>query len=193
MKKIIYSLFLFAAAAMLFASCSTNLSTFSITKRHYRSGYYIDMATTKHKTETASQKVKTTVAETTPVTQATVENNVLEPAPVIMTPATSADATPKAKRETPKIITASTTPSAVSSEKKTITPNTITELKNIRTVAKSISSQEEGRHSLLWFIVVILIVLFVLSLLLNTGLGSIIYLLLVIALILILFRLLGIM
>ena len=193
MKKIIYSLFLFAAAAMLFASCSTNLSTLSVTKRHYRSGYYVDMGTTKHKTETASQKVKTTVAETTPVTQDAVDNNVSEPAPVIMTPATSADATPKVKKETPKVITASTTPSAVSSEKKTITPNTITELKNIRTVAKSISSQEEGRHSLLWFIVVILIVLFVLSLLLNTGLGSIIYLLLVIALVLILLRLLGIM
>lgn len=197
MKKIAYSLFLFAGAAMLLASCSTQLSNVSVTKRHYRSGYYVDMGNAKHKTEVASQKTIVPAIETAPVLQVKEENNVSKSTPVITSVATNPIASKKNKQDIPKELTASSHKhSASGSLMQLPVPNTVKELKNIQVISKVLASENkrnnDGNHSLIWTIIVILLVLWLVSILLDYSFGGLIYLLLVIALVLILLRLLGI-
>jgi uncharacterized membrane protein YqaE (UPF0057 family) len=47
MKKILQQLIVLVASAALLSSCS-NISKLSLTKRHYRSGYYVDFGSSKH-------------------------------------------------------------------------------------------------------------------------------------------------
>ena len=203
MKKISYSLFLLITATLLLSSCGTQLSTVSITKRHYSSGYYVDINNTKHKTETASQKTipiatGTPVLESSPVTREEVANNVSETTPVKAVTASGTIATPKNKNDNLKELTASTDKySATNHQKQNITLNTLQELKNIQTISRSISSERKGHngnnHSLLWTIIVILLILWLISFLMGGwGLGGLLNLLLVIALVLIILSLLGI-
>lgn len=196
MKKITYSLFLFAATAMLLASCSTQLSNVSVTKRHYRSGYYVDMGNAKHKTEIASQKTIVPAIETVPVSQVKEANNVSESTPIITTTASGTIASKKNKQDIPKeLIASSHKHSASGSLTQLPVPNTVKELKNIQVISNILSESKSNdhNHSLLWTIIVILLILWLISFLMGGwGLGGLLNLLLVIALILIILSLLGI-
>src|SRR4051812_9185592 len=62
----IYSLTAFLTCAVLIFSSCSRLSTVSITKRHYRGGFYVDIGSPKSNSATA--KVPETIAPITPLT-----------------------------------------------------------------------------------------------------------------------------
>ena len=198
MKKFVYSLFLVITAAMVLASCSTQLSTVSIEKRHYNKGYFVQMGK-KYKSESASRDIKTSVAEPVRSTQVTSENNVSETVPVSETPVTGTIAVAKNKQAVSKNLTASAAKhSAPSNLKRNFTPNTLKELKELKAASKrmvfeSKSHDNNNNRGLLWTIIVILLILWLISFLSGGwGLGGILHLLLVIALVLLILMLLGV-
>ena len=194
MKKIIYPLVLFIVAGMLLASCSTQLSTVSIKKRHYRNGYYVDIANSKKNNE--SVKEQQSIDAKLIVNEITSDKTIAE----TTIPATSIETAPAQKNEKtiPKDLTASTvkhTPTQTGKIKlKHITSSE--ELKNIAERTQYLSDANNGNNNnggLIWTIIVILLVLWLLALLTGGwGLGGLIYLLLVIALILLILKLLGV-
>jgi len=202
MKRLGHSLFLLTIASLLLDSCSTQLTTASITKRHYRSGYFVDMGNAKHKTESIALKTipvttESAVIEKSPGTQITSANNISENTPFTTVSSSGSNAISKTKKDISKELTASTQKHTETSNlKQFITPNTLQEIKNIKAISKYIKSENKGHknnHSLLWTIVVILLLLWIISYLMGGwGLGGILNLLLVIALILIILSLLGI-
>jgi len=63
MKNILTSVILIIASGVLLSSCS-NLSKISFTKRHYRSGYYVDFGNKKSNILATSRSVATIPAKT---------------------------------------------------------------------------------------------------------------------------------
>ncbi|HET7819799.1 MAG TPA: lmo0937 family membrane protein [Bacteroidia bacterium] len=195
MKKTIYPLVLFIIAGILLTSCSTQLSTVSIKKRHYRSGYYVDIANSKKNNESVIQEQQP--IDTKQITNKITDNKTIAET---TTPATILETTPAQKNEKtiPKDLTASAvkhTPTQTGKIKlKHITSSE--ELKNIAERAQYLSDINKGNNNnggLIWTIIVILLVLWLLALLTGGwGLGGLIYLLLVIALILLILKLLGV-
>lgn len=194
MKKITRSLFLLAAASLFLASCS-QLANMTITKRHFNSGYYVDMGNAKHKTEAIAQQTKAPAAEITPVAQTANTNKTAEP---VKTPATAvATAAPGKKKDISRGLMASALKHDASGNvKPTLVPNTLQELKSMKALSKRIALESKGNnnnHSLLWTIIVIILIIWLVSYLMGGwGLGGLLNLLLLIALILIILALLGV-
>jgi len=199
MKKLLYSFFIFAGMAMIFSSCSTQLPTVSIAKRHYKNGYYVSVNNNKHTSDATSEVTKNVIAEPASVAPVTsTANNVSETSPVEENTSGNTFTAPKNKQNISKELTASAVKHAAPGNlKRTITPNTVKELKNIQAASKLMVSENKNHsnnnNSLIWTIIVILLLLWLLSVLMGGwGLGGILHLLLVIALILLILHLLGI-
>lgn len=196
MKKIIYALFLVLTAAMVLSSCSSQLSTVSIEKRHYNKGYFVQM-NKKYRSESVSGDIKTSVAEPVRSTQVTSEDAISEAIPAEETPATGTIAAGENKQAISKNLSASVAKSpAPGNLKRSFTPNTLKELKEMKAASKRIISESKGNNNnngLIWTIIVILLLLWLLSLLTGGwGLGGLLYLFLVVAIVLIILKLLGI-
>ena len=149
MKKFVYSLFMLTAIAMLLASCGTQLSSVSISKRHYNNGYYVSV-NNKHKSDDLSKETKVSVTDTelTPVTHVTASNNVSQSSPVQETTPEAILSANKNKRNISKELTASAAKHiAPANLKPAITPNTIKELKHIQAESKRIISETKSNNN----------------------------------------------
>ncbi len=200
----VHILLLSALAGLLF-SCSTH-SNIGITKRHYRSGYFVESyasnAVKKAKPfQQASDKItadNTNSAESAQLTdkQATaLENNQNV---TLSTSEVLAKNDVLAKNKVPI-----SNPNLVEKSNKSslFVKNTLAEIPFYRFASEKrkytflrTRTQDDPRFSLggfLWFIIVLLLILFILNFLLSFNLGGLVYLILLIALILLLFRLIG--
>ena len=175
MKKLFTSLLLAASACVLFSSCGN----MSLAKRHYSNGYYVDFGNNKTKAETKESE-KTAQNVSVPATEPTINNEL----------------SAKTKTETAQVNTDNNKNDIQSAGKKLSDENpkvnTIKSfLKNIFQLKKALNKRSDsGGHSFLWKLVVFLLVLWLVLYLIG-GLGDIIYLLLVVALILFILWLLG--
>jgi hypothetical protein len=195
MKNLFKFSIVLIAASTLFSSCG---SDFSIMKRHYTSGYYVDY--TKSNKEVAPKGDKNiepvTIAQINSVPAASQQNN----APVISSEAKTEKAPsklPGIKNILPSINFPSITkqahvntlpvlenPSAESNKAVYESPST----------SNNVSDRDEhAALSLLWLVIVIILILWLIGLIAGGfGLGGLINLLLVIALILLVLWLLRI-
>jgi len=198
MKNIFTLLTLFAVTSIFFSSCNQTTGI-SLTKRHYRNGYNL---------EVAGKRIKPATQKIIPA-EITIPENEMTEQPEYASVQTSGENYIKHK---PLSLYGGTEKKQnISSEKiknkhslKTAS-NLISIIKKITKMPSSLKNNtsenngrvhamesEHGGGGLIWTIIVILLVLWLLSLLTGGwGLGGLLYLFLVVALILILLRLLG--
>ncbi len=196
MKNQYKFLMLFSAAVILLASCSP-ASKLAVTKRHYRSGYYVDRGVSKNKETSASQNksavhqqvaLSESATKTTPLIHVQDQNEL-----AVSTKTTAQKATKqatarvknKAQTETANPVVnnafANHAKANLSAPDMLVNPFYVSHLikQNIQVPVDG----DDGARSLLWLIIVIILILWLLGLLFSFG-GSLIHLLLVLALIL---------
>jgi hypothetical protein len=196
MKNLIKYTSVCVVAALLFSSCGSN---FSITKRHYTSGYYIDY--TKSNKGVISSPIENITQVNAPVTSAAMQAPV-QAINVAQAPAQSNDKNNQVvtssnnKKQSKANLQAITKPvqvtktgvfSNITKEEK----HTLFESPNVITNS---ADRDDGRAlSLLWLVIVIILILWLIGILAGGfGLGGLINLLLLIALILLILWLLRI-
>ena len=198
MKKIILLSCTFIVATVIFTSCGT--TGVSLTKRHYRSGYNLEISSnqTKPDSKRVETQEKQVVTESVTIdvpaeaqyasAGTTNENSYLQHKPFTfdqedITPETSAKA-------------------AVSPKKKKIAGNSLRKISSAAKIAtgknnlsKTFKARDDGSlGGLIWTIAGILLVVWLISLLTGGwGLGGFLHIFLVVALILILLRLLHVL
>ena len=185
MKKLITPIILFISAIVLLSSCSSKLS---LTKRHYRKGYYVNN-THKHATPKINDDKKITINNPT-ITEPILEENVYAQ-PIISNEILLSDATKnysgnKELTQTqinyfkPKELKQTLNANAPSIKKQLFQFNKLTK-----------SSGERDALSLFWIVILVILILWLLGFLAGGfGLGGLINLLLVVALILLILWLL---
>jgi Family of unknown function (DUF5670) len=188
MKKLFAPFMSFALAAMLLSSCS-NSSKLAFTKRHYRSGHFVDLIA---KTHTAIPTVATL-----PVLS---KHSISQPA--ITTPPKSYVAinTPVVLSHKTEVSAGAMAITANSSKQALGQPLLITEspiTRNNPIFSDSVGSQGDSSGaardglSLLWIVIVVILILWLIGLIAGGfGLGGLINILLIIALILLILWLL---
>ena len=197
MKNLIKYTSVCAVLAILLSSCGSN---FSVTKRHYTSGYYIDYTKNSNtiipKTEEKVAQAKTitpigiaqTPVETNSVTPATIQSNAQNnPGAILSNDKKQAKANLRSVTK-PMPINKSGVFTNVSKEDKRT-------LFEVPTSSNSISDDNGGDRalSLLWLVIVVILILWLIGILAGGfGLGGLINLLLLIALILLILWLLRI-
>ncbi len=184
MKKLLNYSALFITASILFSSCASN---FSVMKRHYNSGYYVDYS--KNTPTTIAQKV---TAKTTP-TQITPSVPTEQPKATISSQLAQSDKNTKAvtnvivantkKMKTKAILSALAKQSSSTSIAKM--EGTAVQAKSFapETVTMSTKTNEGGHISVLLLIIIIILAICLLDAILA-GLGPLLYLLFLVALIL---------
>lgn len=204
MKKLFTLIIFFVATSIFFTSCNQTVGI-SLTKRHYRSGYNLEVSGKPSKVKTAEVE---TIENTAPEEQeyASIQSsgeNYIKPKPMSFTD-NSSENTVKVDNEANVANnkgaghlnkTTSKPSSKIISSVKSIAKRPFS-FKNvfsqIKTSVLNVDS-DHGGGSLIWTIIVVLLVLWLLSLLTGGwGLGGLLYLFLVVALVLILLRLLGV-
>lgn len=188
MKKIHISLILFVFAGILFSSCS-NSSRIAITKRHYRSGYYVDFGA-KKPVQTVSKISPVNRHKTAQAITAKPVNQVAMNVTTEVTPAILQNSQTSTKLQTgnAKIIHSATADNDIAPTN----GNNVNEsptLANKQTVLESSGDGDRGAErdalSLLWIVIVVILILWLIGIIAGGfGLGGLINLLLVIALIL---------
>jgi hypothetical protein len=193
MKQTSAKFLLFSILAALLYSCSTN-NSIGITKRHYRNGYFIE-----NPVFVSSKKEKPSPASTAKITVATDNSTeTREKSP------TAENLTPYANPEISTDLSDSkAVPVLTEGRHKSISAakNVLPEIPFYKTISAKrtrsfLKMPDEGDHhfslgGFLWFIIVLLLILFLLNFLLSFNLGGLVYLILLIAVILLLFRLIG--
>lgn len=191
MKKLITSPILFIAACILFASCGQDFSGNAISKRHYRSGYYLAMNNNKP-AESKSVESKKIISDASTLAveekKETINNDVVENERSLNA------------EEIPLVADASTNDSK---QGKATTTTTFQKAKAIKTLLKNSSKIKEAASSikdvkkghrnggLIWTIIIILLLLWLLGFIIG-GFGGLLYILLVIALVLLILKILGV-
>ncbi len=203
MKKLFTLILFFVTTSIFFTSCNQTVGI-SLTKRHYRSGYNLEVSGKPSKVKTAEVE---TIENTAPEeqeyasTQSSGENYI-KPKPMSFTD-NSSENTVKVDNEANVANNKGTTrldktPSSKPSSKivssvKSIAKSPFSFKKVFSQIKTSVVDSDHGGGSLIWTIIVVLLVLWLLSLLTGGwGLGGLLYLFLVVALVLILLRLLGV-
>jgi hypothetical protein len=189
MKKIYIKLLQLSALSGLLLSCSSN-HTIGITKRHYRSGYFIEntiQVNSKKEKPAALTAPKIAVSNSAPA-----EDKAIRSGPA-SNPANAMNGAPSMSR-LPSLT--ENNKDFSSQDRQKIIPNVIVGRYLPENKTHSLSQmQDDGDHhhhtlgGFLWFIVVLLLILFLLNFLLALNLGGLVYLILLIAVILLLFRL----
>ncbi|HWY98329.1 MAG TPA: DUF5670 family protein [Bacteroidia bacterium] len=198
MKNLIKYASVSLVAAILLSSCGSN---FSITKRHYTNGYYIDY--TKNNKGVISNPIENIAQVNTPAP------SVVAPAPA--KGANVAQAQAQNNDQNNQVVTSNNNKKQIKANLRVITKpvqvnkagvfssipkkdkHTLFESPNI---SNSISDHDEGSAalSLLWLVIVIILILWLIGILAGGfGLGGLINLLLLIALILLILWLLRIL
>src|ERR1051325_6797921 len=180
MKKL-YFLIMVLALAVLGTSCSHTLNL-SLTKRHYRDGFYVDMGSKK----TSSQPVA--LLKHTPVplskeinTGSTREINTIPDEKQLANQEMNSSSEPSFSKEMPHTKTNTL-----------LNPPRI--LKNKRALFRNQVMKDDNDHVYwLWTLVGILVVVWLILLLTGGSLGGLIYIVLVVALVLVLLRLLSVL
>ncbi|MBI2271876.1 MAG: hypothetical protein HYU69_16160 [Bacteroidetes bacterium] len=194
MKQFFNTIMIFATASILFVSCSRE-SGISLTKRHYRSGYYVERNHSSHVGVEARETGKSSDKKVeVPVSISTLMPGQESSGKVIA----SENKAGITKAKNVKELVRSIRPSSIKSEDQAPIDNAITggsvERKNMFFEKKEIMASGSAiGHSLVWIIIVVLLILWGLSLLSGAGGGGLLWLLLVIALVLLILRLLGIL
>lgn len=194
MKKLATSTLLVTALSILFFSCSREAGI-SLTKRHYRSGYYVErnhsMPVQAKSVESKLSSDKKDAQSITAVPQTPRHEDAK---PVI----TKMSDKITDKTETPKRLVRSIKATSdevynrFSTDKKTVTKPV--ENKYMFTDNSEMLRSSSSHGSLLWIIIILLVVLWVVSYSSGGwGLGGLLYLLLVIAVVLLILRLLGVL
>jgi hypothetical protein len=193
MKKTIYSLSFFIVVGILLSSCSTQLSTLSITKRHYRNGYHIDFAQAKRKAESDTHRAKSTLA---PLAKEVALRESKEKTIQTITVVESTTSSMEDVKSESKEITASTTKPhfvKIRSVKPSLSVEEVKTILDRNEKVKAVNLNKGGGNSnLVWTIIAILLILILLSLLTGGWLGGLLYLVLVVLVVLLLLKLLGI-
>lgn len=198
-------IFIFSLA-LIVSSCGSQ-SGISVTKRHYRNGYNVELG----KGRAAETAGITRKSEKTAATKSEIilPESEVTPAPVTNDPANvSAELAKQSilanaeNTSTSEIKTATADKPEIKSKKTNKlfsegTPSLRKVIRNsgvkemIRSNSNTTSASADGGGGLLWTIIAILLVLWLIGLLTGTTLGGLIYILLVVALVLVLIRLLG--
>jgi cobalamin biosynthesis Mg chelatase CobN len=194
MKKLVQLSAYLLLVGIILSSCSP----ITITKRHYKKGFYTDFG---FKNQARNNKtVSSEVKETEYAAQTSVEEPAIEESAsvTVSTPPETATSVMDNPTEDKQVLVAT----EETSEKPAGIPTLKSKMETAKqvmknankikkTLAKSPASGEA--HSLLWIIVVIILILWLISLLFGGfGLGGLIHLLLVVALILLILWLLRI-
>ncbi len=191
MKNVSKQILMFSIIGLLFGSCS-RFSDVSIVKRHYRSGYHVEVLA-----QNPVKKQEASTPEATIISAARNEQTVKK-FRAISSSSENAAITKKEKINANQFNrTISGTPLVLNREVNN--PN-----KEVESTGRAFLKNEivtlkhkydgERHHTLgglLWFIVVLLLILFLLNFILTLNLGGLVYVILVVALILLLFRLIG--
>jgi flagellar biosynthesis GTPase FlhF len=194
MKKLLTSVILFVTASLLFFSCKQS-ADLAITKRHYRSGYYVERnRSVQLEPKVQEAKVSKQIKTEQPVqtAQQTPRENDSKQA--------VASKTEKVTVKKANIIAAlHSIKNSAANPFKTIASDEVivksqVENKNMLSQKVIMARSSGGGHSIVWVIIVVLLLLWVLSYLMGGwGLGSgLLSLLLVIAVVLLILKLLGV-
>jgi hypothetical protein len=188
MKKLLTSLTLIAFAGILFSSCS-NSSKMSFTKRHYRSGYFVDHIGKTHTVQGVAGLPIKPVQGISCTTEP--ETKIAPNTPIFTTPQKSTAAENRNTNSRAANKNISTINSILSGN---INENPVPENKQITLESNSVSqgSSERDALSLLWIVIVIILIIWLIGIVIGGfGLGGgLINLLLLIALILLILWLL---
>jgi hypothetical protein len=202
MKKLHVFTTLFITSCILFSSCETSspLSKFSIEKRHYKSGYYIDYRIgAREVTPIIASNTNSRIAEI-PTTVYTEQDSIIPSTSLVgstkssgMVPATITNVKKVlAKTNLQPIIKQSHSYSAGSLTSSTIENEQV--ISQSPLISDNTSDGDRGERaalSLLWLVIVIVLILWLIGILAGGfGLGGFINLLLVVALILLILWLL---
>ena len=185
MRKILIPSILFVFAGILFSSCS-NSSKIAITKRHYRSGYYVDFS--RRKPMPAVAKIPAAnKRKSVPVVIAKPENHVAINTAVVGKPDVFQNVPTPGRLQLNKAKT--TYPIATDKNISIANSNSVSEtpiLENKQAVSDSVGdggrASERDALSLLWIVIVIILILWLIGIV--AGASGLINLLLLIALIL---------
>ncbi len=187
MKKLIKSIILFVTASILLSSCSSKLS---LTKRHYRKGYYVNNS---HKPTTTKIKGDDRNANTKPIiTELAMQESIyMEPISdnKILQSSTSNNysGNNELKKQTISYHKITKTETETYVNKQNII---IRNVKQLNKTVKNSRSDGDGL-SLFWVVILVILILWLLGFLAGGfGLGGLINLLLVVALILLILWLL---
>lgn len=194
MKKLLIPFVIFVAAVMTLSSCS-NLSKISITKRHYRSGYYVDFGGNRNippapvsaRTERTGKQPASALAKPGNYINTTIPAPSTHKLPLVQKV--------KEPLKTLEIVSKKVVPQEPFQKIGTY-PNSI--LNNDRQTMSQ-AAQYDGEHgeraalSLLWIVIVVILILWLIGILAGDfGIGPLINILLLIALVLLILWLLRI-
>jgi len=195
MKKLLASFVLFVVIGILLSSCS-NTSELAFNKRHYRSGFFYNVAGKNHtfpNSQVASIPVKTT-QQIPPIVK--IENHVGANASIISTQKSDMSQN-KTQENIPVIIISNSQKQMVN---QTLASTEVPAIQNKQSFSEVSASQGGGGSgaggaalSLLWIIIVVVLILWLIGILAGGfGLGGLINVLLIIALVLLILWLLRI-
>ncbi|MFI5204254.1 MAG: lmo0937 family membrane protein [Flavobacteriales bacterium] len=184
MKKLISLSSVFIIVTVLLSSCATHL-----TKRHYSNGYHVSHSENKQKVAAHNEEEKTAQHQSK-------KNETVVPTQPMVNNETTVAVKPDVTNTVPVVANNQTNQSNVVSNPSTAQPlkqktsvlkhpvSTIKKALLDRKKISRISHDGEG-HSLLWIIIVVILILWAIGFLADGfGLGGLIHLLLVIALVL---------
>ncbi|MEO6884216.1 MAG: DUF5670 family protein [Bacteroidia bacterium] len=181
MKKLSSSILLFIGASILLSSCGNRL--ISITKRHYRSGYYVDNV---YKKSTVTQQAKKPV-----YTKQMLAVSPQVIAPIVVKVDRGNAVMPIAvKKQNVRLVTATNSkpvvnPHVLSTNMPEIVSANIPKVKTMRERLDQGDNYSSNARSLFWLVITILLILWLLAILSGGwGLGGLVNVLLVIALVL---------
>ncbi len=192
MKKLSISIFIAALTGLLFSSCS-HFSDVSMTKRHYRNGYYIETYASGKPVQ--KQEVKQEEARSKETDLPELKPNTLVNNEATLTK--GVENTMNQDGQIKKNRTAIYTMSHPTLNNSNLNADpdkelTVTQKGNkITRLEHRYEGDHHGIGGILWFLIVLLLILFLLNFILSFNLGGLVYIILVIALILLLFRLIG--
>ncbi|MES2139989.1 MAG: DUF5670 family protein [Bacteroidota bacterium] len=204
MKKLFTLIIFFVATSIFFTSCNQTVGI-SLTKRHYRSGYNLEVSGKPSKVKTAELE---TMENTSPeeLEYASIQSsgeNYIKPKPMSFID-NSSENTIKADNEANVVnnngtghlnkTTSKPLSKIISSVKRIAkTPFLLKHVISENEISFGKDDDTRDKGGLIWTIIAVLLVLWLLSLLTGGwGLGGLLYLFLVVALVLILLRLLGV-
>jgi hypothetical protein len=188
MKKILASLTLFALSGILLSSCS-NSSKLAITKRHYRSGYYVDFSR-RRPTPAVARILPDNKHKSVQIITTKPENLVAMNTSTVVKPEVFQNTPNPSKQQASDAKTINLT--ATNKNISVINSNKIIDipvLENKQTSYEGNIGGDRGAErdalSLLWIVIVVILILWLIGIIAGGfGLGGLINLLLLIALIL---------
>ena len=191
MKKLITLSTICIITSLLFSSCKSNMS---VTKRHYNKGYYIahskgkQTVTAPKEEKVVQMKTRNTLYSVQNLPNQNIINGYSNPSPVVNNTVITASN----EKNQSKVVSQKNTKQILKLKNRFIT-NPVVQIKHAMSETKKISSRDDGGGlSLFWIVILLLLILWAVGFLFFTSIGSLIHVLLVIALVLLILWLLRI-